>query len=169
MGLIYAKTNEITLEVFIEYCFQKLSKNYTKNLSEFFNNWKTKLIYSYRINYIGSSCILMNEKGFILGTLSNIPDFITPDYPAWNIDNIDYLTSYEEEYFDFDKFEHLIEKEKYKIIKAGLNRKNDWIYLQIENKFTNHRTCIINLKNIKDLKSHIRKEKINRLLEDEQS
>lgn len=155
MQLLYIKTSEISLEVFLKFCYNKLTNK---------KNWKKFLEKSYIISYQNSEYILFTSKGKYIGCLEQLKEIIRSGQYIWTINNIDYIEAYEEEYFDFYEYENLIDIEKYKISKISFNRKKEWIYIEVENKYSHYRSFMINLNSFINLKKYLRLEKINNLL-----
>ena len=164
MRLIYVKTDEISLDTFLIFCFRKLSKKYTDK-SSFNKFWLNKLKYKYIDIFNTSIYVLINNQGEYIGCLDVISDVVYKNHSIWDIENVDLVNPYEEEFFDFEKYNFIIDKDKFKINNIGFNKKNDWIYMEIENKYTHYRNYIINIDTFINIKRYIRYEKIKNLLE----
>lgn len=164
MKLIYVKTDEIGLDSFLNFCFNKLSKHY-RDFNVFNKQWRNKLKQKYVLNFQNSDYIIINERGQYIGCLEIFKVEIKSGIYIWTIDNIDLISPYDEEYFDFDKYENVIDDDKYFINRVGFNKFGDWIYFEIENKYTHYRNFLINLKNFTNIKKYIRQEKIKNLLD----
>lgn len=164
MKLIYVKTDEITLDSFLKFCYNKMLNHYSKNLDEFNRLWKTSLIKKLKTFFENSEYIIVNSRGEYIGCLEYYKEEIKSGLYIWNIEDIDLIRPYEEEYFDFEKW-NIIDSDKYKINRVGINRKGDWNYIEVENKFTHYRSFLLNLKTFTNIKKYIRQEKIRNLLE----
>lgn len=158
MKLIWLKTNEISLDEFLNFCIKR------QNIKDKYQYKNIKNLYS--LLFDSNSHIILNDKGEYLGGLEHIKERVCSGNAIWSIDDIDLINVYEEEYFDFDGYERFVNDPKYKIVKIGFNRKKEWIYLEIENNYTHYRNYIINFECFINIKKYIRQSKINSLLKD---
>lgn len=165
MKLIYVKTTEITLDSFLKFCFNKLSVTYENKLDDFHRLWKFNLKQKYRIAFENSDYVILNNKGVYIGCLDALKTEVRKGLPIWNIEDIDLIKPYEEEYFEFDGYEKFLQNDKFFINKIGFDRNEEWIYMEIENKDTNYREFLINLKSFTNINKYIRQEKIRRVLD----
>lgn len=167
MELIYINTSDISLEEFLKFCYKKFTLKYHKKIDEFNKIWRFKWKTKYVVAYQNSECIIINNKGQYIGCLEQLKDSISKDVFDWTIEDIDLIKSYEEEFFDFEKWYKVIniDSVKFKITKIGLNKYKKWIYLEIENKYSHYRSYLINLDTFTNIKKYIRQEKINNLLD----
>ncbi len=165
MKLIYAKTTDINLDSFLKFCYDKLSHSYRENLSEFNRIWKFTLKSKYINDFENSEYVILNNKGEYIGRLDAFKEDVKKGIYIWDIEDIELIYPYEEEYFVFDEYENFIENKKYFINKIGMNKEGSWIYMEIENKDTHYRQFIINLKSFTNINKYIRQEKIKKLLD----
>jgi hypothetical protein len=112
-----------------------------------------------------SEYLVINNRGDYIGCLEYTKEEIKSDIYIWNIEDIDLVNSYEVEYFDFEKWNIIVNDEKFKINRVGINTDGVWNYIEVENKFTHYRSFILNLKTFTNIKKYIRHNKIKNLLE----
>ncbi len=161
MKLIYVKTDEISLESFLNFCYNKLCENYRNIVSV----WRSILRKKYSVNFQNSEYVIISSKGDYIGCLEQLKEEIKTGLYIWTIDDIDLINTYEEEFFDFEKYYNIIDNDRFLINKMGFNRQEEWIYIEVENKYTHYRSYLINLKTFTNIKKYIRQEKINYLLD----
>jgi sporulation protein YlmC with PRC-barrel domain len=163
MKLIYVKTDEVNIDSFLKFCFDKLSQCY-KNVNDFNRYWKSEKK-KYSVNFQNAEYVIINNRGEYIGCLEQIKDEIKSGLYIWTIEDIDLIKPYEEELFEFEKYNDIIDSYKFQINKVGLNKQGDWIYIEVENKYTHYRSFLINLKTFTNIKKYIRQEKIKNLLD----
>lgn len=159
MKLLFVKTSEVDINMFLKFCFNKL-KTHIKNINLV---WDKTIKEEYIFLYSISHYILINEKGKIIGNLDKVSDKTSSGLNMWNIRDIHEIPTSEIQCFNIDKYSNIINDSKYKPIKIGLNDMCNWVYMIIENKMTNYRDFLINLDSLENLKKYIRVEKINKI------
>ncbi len=162
MKNIYVNTEETSLDAFLKFCYSKLIAN-TKNVKEFNKEWKNNLIHKMSSIFESSTLIIINDRGEYIAHLDLFQESIKTGLSIWNVEDIEMLGVYDEEYFDFDKWS-IVDDDKYIVNRVGFDKKEEWIYIEIENKFTHYRYFLINLKKMVNIKKYIRCQKIKNLL-----
>jgi hypothetical protein len=165
MKLIYVKTDEISLDSFLKFIYNKMIINCGKNKNDFNRIWKNSLVKKMKYCFENSEYLVINNRGDYIGCLEYTKEEIKSDIYIWNIEDIDLVNSYEVEYFDFEKWNIIVNDEKFKINRVGINTDGVWNYIEVENKFTHYRSFILNLKTFTNIKKYIRHNKIKNLLE----
>ena len=159
MDVIYIPTKDVDLDTFLKFSFNKL-KIQDKKITKY---WNSDLKDMYIMYYQSSEIVLINNFGEYIGSLGNNKENIGDDLFIWDINDIEFLNCYENEFFDFDNYINLIKNIKYKISSIGLNKTKNWIYIEVENKFTNYRSFVVNINFFTSYKKYIRQERINKL------
>lgn len=156
MEILYFKTNDFSLSDILDYCISIYEDNGLSN-DEIYE-WKS-LIKQF---YPHANIFIMNERCEIVAIDDQNIRTSSGDI-IWTVIDIDYLEIDDVEYFDLDKYKHIVDI-GYKVVEAGYNMNQKWIYIKAESKKTHHRSYLFNLQNIHNLIGYIRQKKIKLLL-----
>jgi hypothetical protein len=159
---IYVNTEETNLDSFLKFCYSRLITN-SRDVKQFNKEWKYVLKNKLKSIFENSVYIIINEDGEYVGHLDFFQEYIKKGLAIWNVEDIELLGVYDEEYFDFDKWD-IIDDDKYVINRVGFDKNEEWVYIEIENKFTHYRNFLINLTKTINIKKYIRCQKIKNLL-----
>ena len=156
MEILYFKTSDYELDEILDYCVECYENN-GLDVDDIFE-WKELIIQ----NYPHTNIFIMNERCEIVAIDDQNIRTKSGD-TIWTVIDIEYLEIEDVEYFDLDKYNHIVDY-GFRVIEAGYNIEHNWVYLKAESKTTYHRSFLFNLQNIHNLVGYIRKKKINLLL-----